>query len=174
MRMAGFKRRRRRLRRPLRRQSLPLGVDAGGHGVDGERDDGGEHRDKAGERKLMPRLLRQALRRQHLEGVRQHVHESGAEYDAGGERLHDGEEVALRAQGLDGARQQRQANADHARHEDRDDRDDLQRQRRLLVVAAVPLAGAARRRNRLDPAGKIREDGEEDRNDGGCALRHHA
>lgn len=143
MRMAGFKRGGGRLRRLRRRNLLPLGVNAGGHGINGEGDDGGEHGDEAGERKPMPRLLRQARRRQHLEGVRQHVHESGAEDNSGGERFHDGEEVTLRAQGLDGAREQREADADHARGQNGDDRDDLQRQRRLLVVAAVLLAGAA-------------------------------
>lgn len=63
----------------------------------------------------MPRILLQAIRPQHVERVRQDVHEPRGENDARGKGLDDHEEVPVRLQGRDPLGEEREADADHAR-----------------------------------------------------------
>lgn len=85
----------------------------------------------------MPWIVFQAIGPQHVEGVRQHVHESGGEDDSGRKGLDDDEEASIRVQGFDGTGEEGQADSDHACDEDGDDGDDLEGQSFCLVVAGI-------------------------------------
>lgn len=124
---------------------------ARGDGVHDEGGDGGQHGDEAGERERLPRPA-EARRVELLKGFREDVHERRGEDDAGGEALHDEEEVGVRAQGGDPPAERGDRAADGARDEDAEDGDDLELQRTLLVVVLLVF--------RLALAFRDREQGE--------------
>lgn len=114
---------------------LVLAVEREHERVQHQREDGREHSDEGGEGELGPGVLRQAWRREVVERVREHVHVPGGEDDAGGEGLHDEEEVSVRAERGDRAGEERQADAEEAGREDGGDGDELQTEGSRLVVA---------------------------------------
>lgn len=94
-----------------------LDVQARRHGVNRHRHYGREHGNEAAERKLVPGFIIQASQLEHVERIRQNVHKSGSEDDAGGERLNDVEDVAVRVQNGDRTSNEREANPYHTRQQ---------------------------------------------------------
>lgn len=87
----------------------------GGTRVDDQSGNSRYHRDKSAKRKLPPRVLFQARRRQALKRVRQDVDKSGGKNNAGGERLDYKKQISLRAERRNGGfSEHRKGNAEGA------------------------------------------------------------
>lgn len=110
-----------------------FGIQTSSHGIDHERDDGRHHSDKTRKGKLMPWIFLETIGPKHVERIRQNVHETGSENDAGCKGFEDDEHASIGVQRRDGSGEERRTNADHTRKEDGENGNNFETQRFVFV-----------------------------------------